>query len=95
MKPQPSEANLNRFQNYIMIEGKRKDKLELEGVKDQIKTFFDNDYERTFTIFPPMIKKPKNYMPQNSLIKNKNASKVNDEESKTDHMNSLLVNDDD
>ena len=43
-----------------MIEGLRKDKLELEWVRDQVKRFFDHDFERTFTLFPPMVKNPKN-----------------------------------
>jgi hypothetical protein len=48
------------LQKYIIIEGLRKDKLELEGVRDHVEQFFDHDYEMTFTIFPPMVRYSKN-----------------------------------
>jgi hypothetical protein len=48
------------LQKYIIIEGLRKDKLELEGVRDHVEHFFDHDYEMTFTIFPPSVRNSKN-----------------------------------
>jgi hypothetical protein len=58
----------------------KKDKLELEALRDQLKRFFDHDYKMTFILFPPSVKianKPK-----------KTAKKDNGEESKNDDSNS-------
>jgi hypothetical protein len=44
-----------------MFEGVKNDKLELEALRDQLKRFFDNDFMRTFVLFPPMAKRPKNH----------------------------------
>jgi hypothetical protein len=58
----------------------KKDKLELEALRDQLKRFFDHDYKMTFILFPPMMK-----------IANKSkktAKKDNGEEAKNDDSNS-------
>jgi hypothetical protein len=35
----------------------KKDKLELEALRDQLKKFFDHEYKRTFVLFPPTVKR--------------------------------------
>jgi hypothetical protein len=40
-----------------MFYGVKKDKLELEALRDQLKRFFDHDYKRTFILFPPIVKR--------------------------------------
>jgi len=31
--------------------------LELEALRDKFKSFFDNEFERTFILFPPILRK--------------------------------------
>ena len=64
----------------INFEGLKKDKLELEGLRDQLKKFFDHEYKRTFILFPPMVKRAK--QPR------KPADSDDDEDSKTHDSNS-------
>lgn len=56
------------------------DKLELEALRNQLKSFFVNDYKRTFMIFPPVVKIAKKHK--------KPAKKDDGEESKNDDSNS-------
>jgi hypothetical protein len=55
----PSRSNQNNFFKSINFEGLKKDKLELEGLRNQLKKFFDHEYKRTFILFPPMVKRAK------------------------------------
>ncbi len=41
-----------------MFAGQRKHKLELESLRDQLKRFFDHEFQRIFTLFPPILRKP-------------------------------------
>jgi hypothetical protein len=56
----PSRSNQNIFFKSINFEGLKKDKLELEGLRNQLKKFFDHEYKRTFILFPPTVKGSKN-----------------------------------
>ena len=59
MKSKSSRPNQNNFNKSIVVEGLKKDKLELEALRDQLKRFFDHDYKRNFILFPPIVKRPK------------------------------------
>lgn len=37
----------------------KKDKQELEHLRDLLKRFFDHDYKRTFILFPPKYRRSK------------------------------------
>jgi hypothetical protein len=63
-----------------LFEGVKKDKLELEALRDQLKRFFDHEYKRTFILFPPILKRPKKH--------NKPAYYDYNEESNTNDCNS-------
>jgi hypothetical protein len=40
-----------------MFEGQMKHKLELESLHDQFKRFFEYEFQRTFPLFPPILRK--------------------------------------
>jgi hypothetical protein len=61
-----------------MFEGQRKHKLELESLRDQFKRFFDNEFYRTFPLFPPILRKP--------YLGHKVKEEKDDEEEEKKHM---------
>jgi hypothetical protein len=53
VKSRPCKSNKNYFFKTIIFEGLKKDKNELETLRDLLKRYFDHDYKRTFILFPP------------------------------------------
>jgi len=61
-----------------MFEGQRKHKLELESLRDQFKRFFDYEFNRTFPLFPPTLRRP--------YLGHKVKEEKDDEEEKINHV---------